>query len=447
MSAKFDSSTTALTTSPTTFRKGRSLNDRVGIGFLVVTFVAIILGLAIGIPLSKRDTSGGGASQSSELQRAMTLLTNNPLIDGHNDLPWQFRQYANNSVYSVNLEQDMRVTWNNETPYDDTSFPRIPSQTDIPRLRAGKVGGQFWAIFISCASVEKDAVRLGLDATDIIHKFVEKYDDFELATTAQGITEAFNRGKIASLLGLEGGHMIGNSLGALRMYYRLGVRYMTLTHSCDVVWADSVKADERTPPSTRGLSEFGEKVVLEMNRLGMIVDLSHTSEQTQKDALNVSRAPVIFSHSSVYSLCNHARNVKDEVLQLTKQNKGLVMINFYKHYIDCAPTNATGNVSHVADHIDYVKDLIGVDYVGIGADYDGVPVFVDGLEDVSKYPYVFEELIKRQWTNEDLIKLAGGNLLRVFREVEAVRNSMSNTHPFEDILDRNLRNENCTSGF
>ncbi|XP_048754053.2 dipeptidase 1-like [Ostrea edulis] len=449
MSASFDSSTTSLTTSaPTTFRKRRSWNDRIGIGFLVVTFVAIILGLAIGLPLSKRDTGGGGgAPPSTDLQKAINLLANNPLIDGHNDLPWQFRQYANNSVYSVNLGQDMRNTWTETSPMDDTSFPRIPSQTDIGRLQAGKVGAQFWAVFCSCASVDKDAVRMGFDTMDVIHKFIEKYDVFELATTAQGITDVFNRGKIASLIGLEGGHMIGNSLGTLRMYYKLGVRYMTLTHSCDTLWADSVKADSENPPSTRGLTEFGEKVVKEMNRLGMIVDLSHTSVQTQKDAIRLSSAPVIFSHSSAYTLCNHNRNVRDEVLNLTKENGGLVMINFYKKYIDCSPGDSNGTISDIVRHIEYVRDLIGVDYVGIGADYDGVDVFPDGAEDVSKYPYVFEVLINRGWSDSDLIKLAGGNLLRVFRAVETIRDGLSSENPEEDIIDKSLRNQNCTTGY
>ncbi|XP_062579077.1 dipeptidase 1-like, partial [Saccostrea cucullata] len=265
----------------------------------------------------------------------------------------------------------MRNTWTETLPFDDTSFPRIPSQTDIPRLRAGKVGGQFWAVFAGCNSIDKDGVRLGLDQTDVILKYTDKYDDFQLVTTAQGITDAFNAGKIASLIGVEGGHMIGNSLGVLRMYYRLGVRYMTLTHSCDTLWAENYKGDTMTPPPNKGLTGFGEKVVKEMNRLGMIIDLSHTSIQTQKDAMRVSRAPVIFSHSSAYALCNHARNVNDEVLNLTKENKGLVMINFYRGYINCTGSNSS--ISEIADHIEYIKDFIGVDYVGIGADYDGVP--------------------------------------------------------------------------
>ncbi|XP_061179816.1 dipeptidase 1-like [Saccostrea echinata] len=444
MSVRYDSSTSSIIPQDK-FVKKRSLNDRIGIGFLVVTFVAIILGLAIGIPLSKRSTGGGGTPRSTELQKAIDLLTENPLIDGHNDLPWQYRQYANNSVYSVNLGQDMRNTWTETIPLDDTNFPRIPPQTDIVRLREGKVGGQFWAVFVACASVDKDGTRQGLDQTDVILKFTEKYEDFQLATTAQGITDAFKAGKIASLIGLEGGHMIGNSLGVLRMYYRLGVRYMTLTHSCDTLWAENYKADTKNPPPNKGLTDFGEKVVKEMNRLGMIIDLSHTSIQTQKDAIRVSRAPVIFSHSSAYALCNHSRNVNDEVLQLTKGNKGLVMINFYRGYIDCSGSNSS--ISDIADHIDYVKNLIGVDYVGIGADYDGVPTLPTGAEDVSKFPYVFEELIKRQWSDADLIKLAGGNILRVFREVEAVKSSLSNEDPIEDIFDKNLRNQNCTTGY
>ncbi|KAK3108639.1 hypothetical protein FSP39_012298 [Pinctada imbricata] len=435
------------------FRKSPKLyENRFGIGVLVVLLFAITLGLGIGIPLSKRSSGDGSGTTGPQtaLQRAQTLLSNNPLIDGHNDLPWQYRQYAKNKVYTVDLSQDTRLQWNESVPMTDNVFPRIPAQTDIPRLRQGKLAAVFWAVFVSCGSTQKDAVRQGFDQVDVIHKYVEKYPTtFDLVTTAAGIENSFANGKIASLIGLEGGHMIGSTLGLLRMYYQLGCRYMTLTHSCDTPWAGNYKTDLADPPVTKGLSEFGKIVVKEMNRLGMIIDLSHTGIDTQKDALMTTQAPVIFSHSSAYTLCNHYRNVNDEILNMTRVNGGLVMVNFYTGYINCFPSNqTTPTLSQVVDHIEYIKDYIGIDYVGIGADYDGVDLLPVGVEDVSTYPKVFEELIKRGWSDADLIKLAGGNFLRVFKENERIRDTLANDSPFEDIIDQSqIPFLNCTTSF
>lgn len=375
------------------------------------------------------------------------ILKATPLIDGHNDLPDELREKYGGRVDDLGTGSDRR---------------NQPLMTDMARLRTGRVGGQFWSVFITGTITGDEAIRTTIEQIDTARRLIDAYPgDLELASTAADIVRIHRSGKIASLLGIEGGRQIGGSMAALRRFYDLGVRYMTLTHNQTTEWADSA-TDE---PKHGGLSPFGEQVVSEMNRLGMLVDLSHVSPDTMKDALRVSRAPVIFSHSNAYALNPHPRNVPDDVLAQLPANKGVVMVNFYPAFLTPAatewardrtaqearlkavhPTSAEQQVeglksweaAHprprvgvetVADHIDHIVKVAGRDHVGIGGDLDGVPYAVDGLGTAAGYPLLFAELIRRGWSDADLAKLAGGNVLRVLRTAEAVSASLKDQSP------------------
>ena len=371
------------------------------------------------------ENPSNNISEDDALKHAKKILSSTPLIDTHNDVPWTIRNRT-------------------EAPRDIFDFDlrkNLDGDTDIPRLRAGMVGGQFWSVFIPGEVEEFGYAKMQLEQIDIAHRMIELYpDDLTLALTADDIINTFKKGKIASLIGIEGAHAIENSLGALRIYYRLGVRYMTLTHNVTLDWADAVM-DE---PKNNGLTEFGNEVVGEMNRLGMMIDLSHVSPKVMSDVLNVTESPVIFSHSNARGLTDHPRNVPDSILVRLKDNGGVVMLSFIPFFVsqeaadfieagdktikgcntsDCLESLGTdmpkANVGHVVEHIEYVRDLAGIDHIGIGSDYYGSEDMPIGLEDVSKYPNLFAALIKKGWPDEDLKKLAGENILRVMRENEA----------------------------
>jgi membrane dipeptidase len=341
---------------------------------------------------------GGGAGADPHMEIARRVLSTTPLVDGHNDLPWAIRQYQ-------------------PAPHDVVAYDlrtRTPGHTDIPRLREGMVGAQWWSVYIPFRAVEEGAAKVQLEQIDIAHQVIRRYPDvFELALTADDAVRIFRQGRIASMLGMEGGHAIENSLGALRAFYDLGVRYMTLTHSANIDWADSCCAI----PEHNGLTAFGREVVREMNRMGMLVDISHVAPKTMHDALDVTEAPVIFSHSNAKTLTEHPRNVPDDVLRRMRQNGGVVMVTFVPAFLT---TERAATMADVIRHIEHVRDVAGIDHVGIGADYDGITQVVVGLEDVSTYPALFAELSRRGWSEADLRKLAGENALRSWREAERV---------------------------
>lgn len=364
---------------------------------------------------------GNPASAQDPLTRARALHQQVPLIDGHNDYPWALRGLDPGRDFSK----------------AEISKPVPSLMTDIPRLRQGGLGGQFWSVYTPSTMTGQEAVRVTLEQIDIVHRMTKRWPEtFEMAYTAADVERSFKAGRIGSLIGMEGGHSIDDSLPTLRMFFALGARYLTLTHNGNLRWADAA-ADK---PAVGGLSKFGEEVVREMNRMGMLVDLSHVSSDTMADALRVSEAPVIFSHSSARAICNVPRNVPDNVLQLTARNGGVVMVTFVPGFISQAvadydakpaaergPTPPKATLAQVADHIDHIRKVAGIDHLGLGGDFDGITQVVVGLEDVSKYPDLTAELIKRGYTDEDLKKILGLNVLRVMKQAEAVAARLQKT--------------------
>lgn len=384
------------------------------------------------------------------LGRARALHKKSPLIDGHNDYPWTLRETAQRDLERLDITK---------------AQPAI--MTDIPRLRSGGVGGQFWSVYVPVELAGQTAVTATLEQIDIVHRMVRKYPDtFELALTADDVERVFKKGKIASLIGMEGGHSIDNSLGALRMFYELGARYMTLTHARNTPWADSC-TDE---PVLGGLSAFGEQVVGEMNWLGMLVDLSHTSPDTMADAIRVSEAPVIFSHSAARALNDVPRNVPDDVLKMLPKNGGVVMVTFVPGFLspkvaEWTSAQATeqtrlkmqfpndegavkagmsewttahvaprATIEDAANHIDHIRSVAGIDHIGLGGDFDGITAVVQGLEDVSTYPALTAELLRRGYKDEEILKITGQNILRVMRSVEKVSKTLRSRRPASAVL-------------
>jgi membrane dipeptidase len=375
---------------------------------------------------------------------ARKLLRRSPIVDGHNDLAWVIREQFASNLDLVELAAPVAAT-------------QTGTQTDLPRLRRGGVGAQFWSVYVPGTMAGEGAIAATLEQIDLVHRIIRRYPgDLELAGSAADVDRIFAAGRIASLLGAEGGHCIGGSLGVLRMFYALGVRYMTLTHNHNVPWADAA-TDE---PGCRGLTDFGRDVVREMNRLGMLVDLSHVSADTARAALRVTAAPVLFSHSDALALCDHPRNVPDDVLRELATNGGVCMISFVPEFVspDCRAWDLelaaemrrqgldyrdlasrvavrdaltgkyqrpTATLAQVADHIEHVRAVAGVHHVGIGSDYDGTECLPDGLEDVSCYPRLIAELLSRGWTEDDCELLAGGNVLRVLAEAETAASKLT----------------------
>jgi membrane dipeptidase len=382
--------------------------------------------------------------------RVERVLKQTPLIDGHNDLPWEIRERNHGKWSAIDLKSDTSRL----TPPPDGA----PLMTDIPRLRAGHVGGQFWSVYIPATTKGFEAVQTTVEQIDLVKRMAARYPgDFEMAATAADVRRIHKAGKIACLMGMEGGHQINNSLPVLRQMYDLGVRYMTLTHVLDIDWADAAT----DAPVHHGLTPFGVEVVHEMNRLGMLVDLSHVSPETMRAALLASRAPVIFSHSSARAIVDHPRDVPDDILALVAKNGGVVMVNFYPGYVSAAraqweadhaaeiarynsppysglyigqPDRAKAalerwesehpkpvtTLQQVADHIEHIRQVAGVDHIGLGSDFDGIPEGPRGLEAVDKYPALLVELMRRGWGDADIAKVAGENVLRVMTETERV---------------------------
>jgi membrane dipeptidase len=416
---------------------------------------ATALALFAGILATARAVGQQQAGDEQTLEaRVIQILTQVPLIDGHNDLPEQLRDRVKDNLDRLDLASD-------------TSTLDPPMHTDIPRLRTGHVGGQFWSVYVPTSLKGSEAVQALFEQIDVVHRMAARYADaFATAYTASDVERIHSSGKVACLIGIEGGHSIGNSLAVLRQAYTCGARYMTLTHFKNTDWADSAS----DTPQHDGLTRFGREVVREMNRLGMLVDLSHVSDKAMLDALATSEAPLIFSHSSARAVCNHVRNVPDVILRKVTASGGVVMVNFAPGFISeqvrlwelplekewrrlgtLSPADdkkvwqelrawtaqhpgPKATLAEVADHIDHIRDVAGIDHVGLGSDFDGISRTPVGLEDVSKYPALLAELLRRGYSADDVKKVAGANILRVMREVEKAAERIRKARPASEAL-------------
>ncbi len=374
------------------------------------------------------------AQNDALLERARRIHASSPLIDGHNDLPWEIREKAQGDLSIMN---------------PDGPLPQ--QHTDVARLGQGGVGGVFWAAYVPVERIDEGgSAAFAMAQIGLIKRMTEQSPQLEMALTADDVVRIHGAGRVASLIGIEGGHAIENSLDVLRQFHELGVRYMTLTHANTLDWVDAATDSAEHG----GLTRFGEEVVREMNRLGMLVDLSHVSAESMEDAIRVSEAPVIFSHSSARALADHPRNVPDEVLRMLPRNGGVVMINFYSGFVEPTAARqmrgmfdvqrrlreqhpndpeaarraynqwrrdnpvARGTIGTLADHIDHVVKVAGIDHVGLGSDYDGVTSLPEGMDDVSRFPYLTAELLRRGYSDADVAKILGGNVLRAMRQAE-----------------------------
>lgn len=400
-------------------------------------FLPLALTLTLASPRTPADEPVAKSKTVTVTKEAQAVHDAALLIDGHNDLPGELREADGPGFKNIDLAK-----------------PQKRFHTDIARLKKGNVGAQFWSAYVPASTAKTGtAVKMTMEQIDVIHEMARRYPDtFEMASGTEDILRIRKAGKIASLIGVEGGHSIDNSLSVLRNYYKLGVRYMTLTHSDSLGWADSCS----DAPKANGLTPFGVNVVLEMNRLGMMVDLSHVSPDTMKAALKVTKAPVIFSHSSARAVADHPRNVPDDVLKLVKENRGVVMVNFYSGFLTPEGARAmklmfekgrelkkqfpdddakyreafrawakqndypAGDVRNIVDHIDHIAKVAGIDCVGIGSDFDGVPKLPTQMNDVSCYPLLTQIMLDRGYTKAQIHKVLGGNLMRVFAEAEKV---------------------------
>ena len=420
--------------------------------------------LACGLALAPAPASAAPADYAA---RVSHVLAATPLIDGHNDLPWEIRDRFAGDLDFVDLRADTSTLKPKPGMAAAAPVMTAPLMTDLPRLRSGLVGGQFWSVWIPVTVSGTPAVQMTLEQIDLVKRMSAKYPaDFEMAYTAADVRRIHGAHRIASLIGIEGGHQINDSLAVLRQMYDAGARYMTLTHTTNTNWADSATDS----PAHQGLTPFGEEVVREMNRLGMLVDLSHVSPEAMRKALAVSKAPVIYSHSSARVLCDHPRNVPDDALRLVAANGGVVMVNFNPGYVSeerrhwdsdesaektrfNSPPYAGlyigqpelahqalqrwaqshprphATLAQVADHIEHIRKVAGVDHVGLGSDFDGIDDTPDGLGGVDRYPALLAELMSRGWSDAEIAKLAGDNVLRVMAAAEKVAAELRATRP------------------